>query len=398
MRSLLLVLLGVLCTTEAERATAHLRSLRHHHHTKHPMADASPPTLDFSLSCVHDDTVLRNRQTKQLAGTKGHKGSVYAVCLDGTLVCHEEIGVADTPDLADLDCDKIPAHRRLGLLVESPQAQTWPQGVVCFKIAANFTAAQQTQIEHAMTQYRDKTNIRFLDIDACAGVTVRGDQPICGSCRNYINVNNWDEGCFAGVGYQNAGAQVFNLHATCFDDLSGTGRVVHEFGHALGLYHEHSHPARKIVILPGELKVSRNNYQVFTQATTLQYDLASIMHYGTTAGLCLPKDDSIKYCDVSQSPAQDGCVIPTRDMCDEKASEALGQRTMLSPHDLQSITTLYGNVKLSADDEDKLARAAIDVRAKKIAGKPMDTTPPPPPTQDKSPFFTFVADLTEWLS
>ncbi|CAK4066308.1 unnamed protein product [Aphanomyces euteiches] len=379
----------------------HHRAHRPHHRAHRPHHRSHPAPVDFSLSCDYDGTTLRNRQTKQLAGKKGHKGSIFAVCLDGKLVCHEEIGVSDTPALPDLNCSDISLRRRLGLIVESPASQTWPQGVVCYKIASNFTQPQKDQIQNAMAHYKSTTNIRFLNIDACPGMTVRG-KSLCGDCKNYANINNWDQGCYAGVGYQNVGPQMFNLHPSCFDDMTGTGRVIHEFGHCIGLYHEHSHPLRKIVVIPGELKVSRNNYQVFTTATRMQYDTTSIMHYDTTAGLCLPKDSTVKYCDVSQSPAEDNCVIPTRDVCDDKASQSLGQRIKLSPVDLESITRLYGNTPLSKEEEDAITGATAKPAKESyvVAGQTPTPTTTTSPTmkKERNGFMNFLFEITGWFS
>ncbi|ETV83950.1 hypothetical protein H257_03329 [Aphanomyces astaci] len=389
-------------TGHSNSVTTSSRSLRAHHHHHKPTTTTLPrPThhklrhspsqphtnpataVDFALSCEFEGTSLRNRQTLQLTGSKGHKGRLYTVCLDGKVVCHEELGVADTPALVDMNCSAISPSRRL---VYSPSG--YRRRTVCYIIASNFTSSQRAQIDNAMSQFQDETTIRFLEVSACSvNVTMIGGKAICGNCLNYANINNWDAGCYAAVGFQNADPQVLNLNAACFDDLTGTGRVVHEVSCLTTRYRAHSHPERKVIVIPVELKVSRNNYQVFTTAVKLfKNDPASIMHYGSTAA-------SIQYCLVSQSPDQDNCILPTRDACDEKGSEVLGQRMKLSPLDLESVVQLYGNVTTR--------QRCIELGHKECPceeGRGQPNSTPPSPATSSNGFFRFLAELTRWFA
>ncbi|RHY48893.1 hypothetical protein DYB30_011277 [Aphanomyces astaci] len=199
-----------------------------------------------------------------------------------------------------MNCSAISPSRRLG--------------VVCYSIASNFTSSQRAQINNAMSQFQDETTIRFLEVSACSvNVTMIGGKAICGNCLNYANINNWDAGCYAAVGFQNADPQVLNLNAACFDDLTGTGR--------------------------------------------------------------------------------DNCILPTRDACDEKASEVLGQRMKLSPLDLESVVQLYGNVTTR--------QRCIELGHKECPceeGRGQPNSTPPSPATSSNGFFPFLAELTRWFA
>ena len=76
------------------------------------------------------------------------------------------------------------------------------------------------------------------------------------------------------------------------DDCASTGGALHELGHTIGLYHEHSRPDRDnyIVVLLENLRRPDNRKHFFTVPRILfnsvpdvGYDIESIMHYGPFA-------------------------------------------------------------------------------------------------------------------
>ncbi|OQR93897.1 metalloprotease family M12A [Thraustotheca clavata] len=294
----------------------------------------------------------REGQVKHIFGQSGIKGSIYRVCINNTLVCKEENGLADAPDLPTVDCAKAAARRRLGLVLDPVKVKLWPNATMCYNITdTKFTKKERKYIKQAAKHIHTKTSVDIITLAECQA---KGNANLCGNCKDYVAVTKEKPGCFAAVGYQASGAQVLNVEKGCFK--AGMGRIAHEFLHAIGFYHEHVHPNRKIIILQNELKVARNNYILKKDAVDTTYDFVSIMHYSSEAGVCIPKQKNIVYCDISQSE-EDGCVVPSRDDCDEKASKVLGQRKGLSKIDINTVGVLYGNKKKGTKATIKQLRA-----------------------------------------
>merc|ERR1740124_924340 len=96
----------------------------------------------------------------------------------------------------------------------------------------------------------------------------------------------WAPGWASSVGHRPGKRSTINLDGGCWDlDI-----VMHEMGHALGLWHEQSRPDRDehIKILWDNIKPQHKhnfNKKTWKEVETLgtPYDLSSMMHYGTTA-------------------------------------------------------------------------------------------------------------------
>lgn len=113
----------------------------------------------------------------------------------------------------------------------------------------------------------------------------------------------------------------------------------------MGLYHEHTHPDREVIVLTDQnLPVSAENYaKTSTREATLKpYDPKSIMHYGRTAGLCFPKAQyPLKsFCDVETVK---NCVQPVEQHCNSSRDSEIGTRAVLSAGDIYTLRMLYGS-------------------------------------------------------
>jgi hypothetical protein len=159
------------------------------------------------------------------------------------------------------------------------------------------TAIVRSKVRQFAEQWTKYANIRlqFVDDSSPAEIKISFDQ---------------GQGTWSSVGRDALGVP-FNYSTMNFDDLSDSSSdweygkyVLHEFGHALGLIHEHQSPAAGIAwdkekvykyfkesqIPPwDQAKVDQNIFDRFSAATTnySQYDPTSIMHYAYSADLLL---------------------------------------------------------------------------------------------------------------
>ncbi|XP_074541540.1 hatching enzyme 1.2-like [Halichoeres trimaculatus] len=176
----------------------------------------------------------------------------------------------------------------------------WIDAVVPYTISDEL-AYQTANIHAAFRMISDNTCVRFKQ---------RTTE------YNYLKFKNGN-GCASFVGCR-GGAQPVYFSRTC-----SVGNLCHEIIHALGLHHEHTRPDRDQYItvhwqsiMPGRQK----NFKVRHGNTlNLPYDVNSIMHYGP------------HFFSVDGSPT----VLPLQ------RGVHMGQRTHLSPLDIQRINRLY---------------------------------------------------------
>jgi Astacin (Peptidase family M12A) len=142
----------------------------------------------------------------------------------------------------------------------------WSGGIIPFVINSSVAAAGVSNINSAIAHWEANTVIDFIP---------RTTQTA------YVEFVT-GTGCSSSVGRQGA-RQTINLSAAC-----STGNIIHEIGHAVGLWHEQSREDRNahVTILTANIQPGRefNFNQQINDATDIgAYDFGSIMHYGAFA-------------------------------------------------------------------------------------------------------------------
>lgn len=215
---------------------------------------------------------------------------------------NKQISVEDRDGLAIFEGDIVlgdldaPVAKGIGIVGEQFR---WPDGVVPFGADVAVAALAQAAAQH--WQQRTNGRIRFV---------AHADED------DWVHVKRLN-GSWSHVGRQ-GGEQELSLGVG-----ATVGTAIHEFGHALGLWHEQSRGDRDQHITVILDKVDPNNRHNFDRHIADgfdigDYDFGSIMHYPRTAF-------SIDGTD----------TIVTRN------GESIGQRNGLSAGDLAAIARLY---------------------------------------------------------
>ncbi|KAJ3646069.1 hypothetical protein Zmor_023680 [Zophobas morio] len=188
----------------------------------------------------------------------------------------------------------------------------WDYGVIPYEIDETFTGRKDV-LKQAMRHWENFTCIKFVERNNQEHPDyIYFAEMSCGCCSSY-------------VGRKGDGGQAMSIGPNC-----NFGNILHELGHAIGFWHEHSRPDRDnhVKIIKENIRRGwENNFNKLKEeeVTTLGslYDYDSIMHYsrnGFSKGVYL---DTIQPVDL------------------ENVVHDIGQRIRLSEGDIQQTNRLY---------------------------------------------------------
>ncbi|VDO63124.1 unnamed protein product [Heligmosomoides polygyrus] len=164
----------------------------------------------------------------------------------------------------------------------------WPDGVIPYVIAANFSGEHKNLFQRAMRHWENYTCVSFV--------------PKLDYHKHYIMFTIDKCGCCSYVGRRGDGPQAISIGKNC----DKFGIVVHELGHVVGFWHEHTRPDRDEYvdifyksIQPGQDYNFEKSKPEEVDSLGEPYDFNSIMHYardtfsrGTFHDTILPKPNS----------------------------------------------------------------------------------------------------------
>ncbi|XP_065821828.1 bone morphogenetic protein 1-like isoform X4 [Labrus bergylta] len=207
--------------------------------------------------------------------------------------------------------DRRTLHRLRRAATSRPE-RVWPDGIIPYVISGNFSGSQRAIFRQAMRHWEKHTCVTF---------TERTTE------ESYIVFTYRPCGCCSYVGRRGNGPQAISIGKNC----DKFGIVVHELGHVIGFWHEHTRPDRD-----QHVSIIRDNIQPGQEYNFLKmepdevdslgevYDFGSIMHYARNTfsrGIFLDT------------------ILPRYDI--NGVRPPIGQRTRLSNGDIAQARKLY---------------------------------------------------------
>jgi len=247
----------------------------HPHSHSHSNDDNDEMTFESVNEKVFQKRIVGYNYTKETIGGKHIK---YYITDTGhwhidacSVIGKEGIGLMGTyRRLAEKENPEL--RRRLNpYQANNDGTGEWPNGIVRYEDAHGNLNIQVFQ--NAINQYMQDSPIRLIEITPAEKAT-----------EHWIRIF-YGSGCWSMIGrvnrawQNNYNGQDLSLGDRCDDSLS---TVMHEFGHALGMYHTQSRSDRDqyIRVLTSNIQQGGlSQYEIANKPVCGEYDCGSMMHY-----------------------------------------------------------------------------------------------------------------------
>ncbi|MCL8535440.1 M12 family metallopeptidase [Chryseobacterium gallinarum] len=225
-----------------------------------PIIFAGYMAVAFLSSCDknNDDPVINTVQTQKEEIRKGQLNGqpITYVRKDGKNFFQGDIVLTD---------EQLDGSQKKG----GASYSLWPSGNIYYTIASNMGSINRDKIINAINQYNSYTNTKWI---------ARTNQ------SNYVQFifgSQTGSDGWAHIGYR-GGVQTISL-----DQYISVGSVIHEMGHTVGLYHEHTRQDRDqyVRILWDNIQSGQSyNFDKYTSGVDIgPFNINSVMMYWPTS-------------------------------------------------------------------------------------------------------------------